>query len=192
MIKKFNFIIFLLFLNVNCLYSNNYIEKWFLDMSTEFIDITKNKDSENFFKNLKLLINDNFAINSISLSLIGNLQKKNNDEVLKRYKDAFLNHLTKTLYELVQNYDGQTIELIKIEEDDNGYLVHSNLKYNEKIYSIVWRVVEIKEKFYVLDIIIENSSYYVTKKSEFSNLLRQNKGNLSKLIKKIENGNLIY
>ena len=189
MIKKFRLIIIVFFINIPLAQSDEYLEKWFGDMSFQFIKIIGNDNSEQLFRDLKQLISNNFAINSISLSLIGKLGNKNNDTDLNRYKKAFLNHLTKTLYELVKNYDGQIIELLEIEKDNNGYLIYSLLKYNEKSYSIVWRVDIINNKPYVLDIIIENSSYYVTKKSEFSNLLRQNKGSLLKLTKKLEEGN---
>ena len=191
MIKKFRLLVLVFFINMPLAQSDEYLEKWFGDMSFQFIGIIKNNNSERIFQDLKQLISNNFAINSISLSLIGKLGNKNNETDLNRYKIAFLNHLTKTLYELVKNYDGQTIELLEIEKDNNGYLIYSLLKYNEKSYSIVWRVDIINNKAYVLDIIIENSSYYVTKKSEFSNLLRQNKGSLFELTKKLEEGNSI-
>ena len=158
-------------------------------MSGQFIGIIESENNEQLFEDLRLLINKNFAINSISLSLIGRLVNKNSVNDLDRYKKAFLDHLTRNLYELVENYDGQTIELEKIEEDTNGYLIYSILKYKEKSYSIVWRVGMIENIPYVLDIIIENSSYYVTKKSEFSNLLRQSKGSLIELTNKLEEGN---
>ena len=101
-------------------------------MSGQFIGIIESENNEQLFEDLRLLINKNFAINSISLSLIGRLVNKNSVNDLDRYKKAFLDHLTRNLYELVENYDGQTIELEKIEEDTNGYLIYSILKYKEK------------------------------------------------------------
>jgi|TARA_B110000114_G_C15076545_1_gene392075 ABC-type transporter MlaC component len=189
MSKKFKFIFLLIFINISSIHSDEYLEKWFSSMSGQFIGIIESENNEQLFEDLRLLINKNFAINSISLSLIGRLVNKNSVNDLDRYKKAFLDHLTRNLYELVENYDGQTIELEKIEEDTNGYLIYSILKYKEKSYSIVWRVGMIENIPYVLDIIIENSSYYVTKKSEFSNLLRQSKGSLIELTNKLEEGN---
>ncbi len=189
MSKKFKFIFLLIFINISSIHSDEYLEKWFSSMSGQFIGIIESENNEQLFEDLRLLINKNFAINSISLSLIGRLVNKNSVNDLDRYKKAFLDHLTRNLYELVENYDGQTIELEKIEEDTNGYLIYSILKYKEKSYSIVWRVGMIENIPYVLDIIIENSSYYVTKKSEFSDLLRQSKGSLIELTNKLEEGN---
>ena len=143
-------------------------------------------DKFNLQKELSFLIEEKFAVNSISMSLIGKIAKKNNQENLDRYKKAFLSHLTKTLYNLVERYDGQIIKLEKIEKDVNGFLIYSKLEYQNKSYSIVWRVDHINNEPKVLDVIIENSSYYVSKKSEFSKILRDNKGNLSQLIKFIE------
>ena len=92
----------------------------------------------------------------------------------------------KTIYNLVDRYDGQLIQLEKIKKDENGYLIYSSIEDENKSYSVVWRIAYIFDEPKVLDVIIENSSYYVTKKSEFSQILRENKGDLSKLTEILE------
>ena len=37
-----------------------------------------------------------------------------------------------------------------------------------------------------IDVIVENTSYFVTKKSEFNKILRKNRGSLEVLIKEIQ------
>ena len=78
------------------------------------------------------------------------------------------------------------IQLEKIKKDENGYLIYSSIEDENKSYSVVWRIAYVSGKPKVLDVIIENSSYYVTKKSEFSQILRENKSDLSKLTEILE------
>ena len=46
--------------------------------------------------------------------------------------------------------------------------------------------METETSFKIIDVIVENTSYFVTKKSEFTKILRKNKGDLKALIKKLE------
>jgi ABC-type transporter MlaC component len=187
MLKKIKYFVIILFIPL-LLNANEELEIWFTDMSDDFIQIIEMTDKSNLQKNLSFLIEEKFAVNSISMGLIGKISKKTNQEDLDKYKKAFLTHLTKSLYNLIERYDGQVVKLEKIEKDVNGFLIYSKLEYGNKSYSIVWRVAHINNKPKVLDVIIENTSYYVTKKSEFSKILRDNKGKLSQLteiIKKV-------
>lgn len=189
MLKSIKYFLIILFIPL-LINANEELEIWFTDMSNDFIQIVERNNKSNLQKELSFLIEKKFAVNSISMSLIGKISKKNNQENLNKYKKAFLFHLTKTLYNLVERYDGQIIKLDKIEKDVNGFLIYSKLEYDNKSYSIVWRVVLIENEPKVLDVIIENTSYYVTKKSEFFQILRDNKGELSQLTKIIKEVNL--
>lgn len=191
MLKLIKYYIFIIIIPLS-LYSEENLETWFINMSNDFLQIVENDDKNNLNHDLSEFIDSKFAINSISLSIIGTLANKNKKEDLIKYKEAFLHHLTKTLYNLVEHYDGQKIRLEKIEEDSNGFLVHSNIEYKEKAYSIVWRIVYFDNEPKILDIIIENTSYYVTKKSEFLKILRENQGSLSSLTKILEKVNFNY
>ena len=182
-IIRYYLILLIIPLNLN---SEGNLEKWFFVMTDDFFEIMENNNKEQLENKLTLFIDDKFAINSISLSLIGRLAKKNSKEDLEKYQKAFLTHLTKNIYNLVDRYDGQLIQLEKIEKDENGYLIYSSIEDENKSYSVVWRIAYVSGKPKVLDVIIENSSYYVTKKSEFSQILRENKGDLSKLTKILE------
>ena len=184
MLKNINLIIIIIFIPIS-LYAQEELKLWFDEMSNEFVDIVEEDNKSNLEQNLTKFIENRFAINSISMSLIGNLQKKNSKTTLNRYKKSFLTHLTKTLYNLLERYDGQIITLNQIKQDSNGYLIYSNIDYKDKKYSIIWRIAYINNKPLILDVIIENTSFYVTKKSEFSKILRA-KGNLLDLINTLD------
>ena len=185
MIKIIRYYLILLIIPFN-LNSQENLEKWFFVMTDNFFEIMEIDKMIQLENKLTFFVNDKFAVKSISLSLIGRLAKKNSMEDLEKYQKAFLIHLTKTIYNLVDRYDGQLIQLEKIEKDENGYLIYSLIKDENKSYSVVWRIAYVSGKPRVLDVIIENSSYYVTKKSEFSQILRENKGDLSKLTEILE------
>jgi len=185
MIKIIRYYLILLIIPFN-LNSQENLEKWFFVMTDNFFEIMEIDKMIQLENKLTLFVNDKFAVNSISLSLIGRLAKKNSKEDLEKYKKAFLTHLTKTIYNLVDRYDDQLIQLEKIKKDENGYLIYSSIKDENKSYSVVWRIAYVSGKPKVLDVIIENSSYYVTKKSEFSQILRENKSDLSKLTEILE------
>ncbi|MDG2007126.1 MAG: ABC transporter substrate-binding protein [Alphaproteobacteria bacterium] len=185
MFKIIQYYLILLIVPLN-LYSEENLEQWFSKMTGDFFEIIQNDNKMQLENKLILFIDDKFAIKSISLSLIGRLAKKNSKEELEKYQKAFLTHLTKTIYNLVERYEGQLIQLEKIKKDENGYLIYSTIEDENKSYSIVWRIAYILNEPKVLDVIIENSSYYVSKKSEFSQILRENKGDLSKLTKTLE------
>ena len=165
MFKIIQYYLILLIIPIS-LNSEENLEKWFSVMTSDFFEIMENNNKEQLENKLTLFIDSK--------------------ESLEEYKKAFLTHLTKTIYNLVDRYDGQLIQLEKIKKDENGYLIYSSIDDQNKSYSLVWRIAYISGKPKVLDVIIENSSYYVSKKSEFSKTLRENKGDLSKLTEILE------
>ena len=165
-IIRYYLILLIIPLNLN---SQENLEKWFSLMTSDFFEVMENNKMIQLENKLTLFIDD-----------------KNSKEDLEKYQKAFLTHLTKTIYNLVDRYDGQLIQLEKIKKDENGYLIYSSIEDENKSYSLVWRIAYISGKPMVLDVIIENSSYYVSKKSEFSKILRENKGDLSKLTEILE------
>ena len=80
----------------------------------------------------------------------------------------------------------------EIIDQNNFKIVTSNKKINDELselgrssINLYWKVASINSSFKILDVIVENTSYFVTKKSEFSKILRKNKGDLRKLIKEL-------
>ena len=50
----------------------------------------------------------------------------------------------------------------------------------------ITKVAKFKDRYKILDVVVENTSYFVTKKSEFTKILRKNRGNIISLIKELE------
>ena len=72
-IIRYYLILLIIPLNLN---SEGNLEKWFFVMTDDFFEIMENNKMMQLENKLTLFINDKFAINSISLSLIGRLAKK--------------------------------------------------------------------------------------------------------------------
>jgi len=161
------------------------IENWFNQESLKFLEIMNNSDrnnNENYEEYIKFITN-NFAVKSIAYGLIPeSILLKSNKSDLYDYEISFQNYLTKTIYNLSNNSTYSEIELIDIDLKDNIYQVNSKMKEGKNSINLYWKVASINSSYKILDVIVENTSYFVTKKSEFSKILRKNNGDVRKLI----------
>ena len=103
-----------------------------------------------------------------------------------RYEDTFKSYLTKTIYNLANSSTSGDISLKDIDVKDGVYIINSDISDRTSSISLYWKVAKINDSYKILDIIVENTSYFVTKESEFTKILRKNRGNLKKLIEILE------
>ena len=69
---------------------------------------------------------------------------------------------------------------------DNIYIIKSKISDNKSSANLYWKVIENGSSYKIIDLIVENTSYFVTKKSEFNKILRKNRGSLEALIIEIQ------
>ena len=100
-------------------------------------------------------------------------------------RSSFQNYITKTIYNLSNNTTSGEIKLIDIDLKDNIYQINSKIIEGRDSINLYWKVASINSSFKILDVIVENTSYFVTKKSEFSKILRKNRGDIRKLTEEI-------
>ena len=100
-------------------------------------------------------------------------------------RSSFQNYITKTIYNLSNNTTSGEIKLIDIDLKDNIYQINSKIIDGRDSINLYWKVASINSSFKILDVIVENTSYFVTKKSEFSKILRKNRGDIKKLTEEI-------
>ena len=164
------------------------ITNWFNQESEKFLEIMNNPDGQNN-KNYDEYVNfvkKNFAVKSIAYGLIPeSILSKSKKSDLKNYEVSFQNYLTKTIYNLPNNATSGEIKLIDIDLKDNIYQINSKITEGRNSISLYWKVASINSSFKILDIIVENTSYFVTKKSEFSKILRKHRGDIKKLTEEI-------
>ncbi len=164
------------------------ITNWFNQESEKFLEIMNNPDGQNN-KNYDEYVNfvkKNFAVKSIAYGLIPeSILSKSKKSDLKNYEVSFQNYLTKTIYNLSNNATSGEIKLIDIDLKDNIYQINSKIIEGRDSINLYWKVASINSSFKILDVIVENTSYFVTKKSEFSKILRKHRGDIKKLTEEI-------
>ena len=184
---KYFIIPFLFFFQLSHAFEEE-ISNWFNQESIKFLEIMNNADGENNenYEEYVNFVENNFAVKSIAYGLIPeSISLKSNKSDLYDYEISFQNYLTKTIYKLSNNTTSGEIELIDIVLNDNVYQINSKIKEGRNSINLYWKVASINSSFKILDVIVENTSYFVTKKSEFSKILRKNKGDLRKLIEEL-------
>ncbi len=179
-------------LSIICLYSTvnaSEVSDWFEKESNQFLEIINNNEgteSENY-KKYKLFVNKNFAIKSIAYGLIGeNIIEKSSKNELSLYVDVFTDYLIKTIYKLANSSSSSSITLKDVDIKGNIYIIKSEISDKKSSASLYWKVIDTGSSFKIIDVIVENTSYFVTKKSEFNKILRKNRGSLKALISEIE------
>ena len=187
MIRK---IIFFLILWVNCSFAqDDEITNWFNEESEQFLEIMNNSNVEEDknYEKYKNFVETNFAIRSIAFGLLNEkIIENNTTEVLNLYENTFKAYLTKTIYNLADSSTSGEIELKDIDVKDGVFIINSEISDKSSSISLYWKVVNIKGNYKILDVIVENTSYFVTKKSEFTKFLRKNRGSLVSLIQELE------
>ena len=164
------------------------IINWFNQESEKFLEIMNNSDGQNNknYEEYVKFVENNFAIKSIAYGLIPeSVLAKSNKSDLKDYEISFKNYITKTIYNLSNNTTSGEIKIIDIDLKDNIYQINSKITEGRNSISLYWKVASINSSFKILDVIVENTSYYVTKKSEFSKILRKHRGDITKLTEEI-------
>ena len=164
------------------------ITKWFNQESEKFLEIMNNSDGQNNenYNEYVNFVKKNFAVKSIAYGLIPeSVISKSDKSDLKNYETSFQNYITKTIYNLSNNTTSGEIKLIDIDLKDNIYQINSKIIEGRNSISLYWKVASINSSFKILDVIVENTSYFVTKKSEFSKILRKHRGDIRKLTEEI-------
>ena len=186
----FRLLTLILFFFISWSYAEDLeITNWFNQESKEFLEIMNNADVEKHqnYEKYKEFVETNFALKSIAFGLLNEkIIKKNDEETLLRYEIIFKDYLTKTIYNLANTSTSGEIKLKDIDVKDGVYIINSDISDKTSSVSLYWKVAKIKDSYKILDIIVENTSYFVTKKSEFTKILRKNRGNLDFLIEELE------
>ena len=83
---------------------------------------------------------------------------------------------------------GRLSNLSQIKNDVN--LIDMEISHNDQKTIVTWRVKEAREKFYVIDLLVADISLVITKRSEFSSMLKKVNNNLAELNILLKNQNV--
>ena len=161
------------------------VSEWFETESNQFLEIMNNNqgtESENY-ERYKYFVKKNFAIKSIAFGLIGEkIIKKNSQNDLSIYLEVFTDYLIKTIYKLANSNSSNSIVLKDVDIKNDIYIIKSEISDKKSSANLYWKVIDTGTSYKIIDVIVENTSYFVTKKSEFNKILRKNKGSLEALV----------
>ena len=123
--------------------------------------------------------NPTFAMYSVYSKVFNTKDQK------KEFRTAFRNYVVKSYSSRFTDYAGEQLKLVNYENEKNPklFIVHTVLERKDApLIKVDWRVGKKKDKYVVLDIIIEGISLAVTQRAEFVSFIDQNEGNINKLI----------
>ena len=191
--KKVILIIFLIFFLISPKQQFNYIlaesdpGSYVMEMTTNAINtltdksISQNEKESQFGK----LFDKNFDIPSISRFVLGKYWKQASLDQKKNFIKAFRNYVVKTYSSRFNEYSGEKLKLVNYENEKNPkiFLVHTILERQDApVIKVDWRIGKKKDRFVILDIIIEGISLAITQRSEFVSVIDQNEGSIDQLI----------
>ena len=131
------------------------------------------------------LFDKNFDVPSISRFVLGKYWKQASLDQKKKFIKAFRNYIVKTYSSRFNEYSGEQLTLLNFENESNPkiFIVHTALEIdNAPMIKVDWRIGKKKDRYVILDIIIEGISLAVTQRSEFVSVIDQNDGSIDKLI----------
>jgi len=131
------------------------------------------------------LFDKNFDVPSISRFVLGKYWKQASIDQKKKFIKSFRNYIVKTYSSRFNEYSGEQLKLLNTENESNPkiFLVHTALERQDApMIKVDWRIGKKKDRFVILDIIIEGISLAITQRSEFVSVIDQNEGNIDQLI----------
>ena len=144
--------------------------------------ITQNEKEKRFGK----LFDENFDVPSICRFVLGKYWKSATANQKKEFFVTFRNYMVKTYSSRFNEYSGEKLSLLNYENEQNPklFVVYTALnRPNDPPIKVDWRVGLKKNRYVILDIVIEGISLAVTQRSEFVSVIDHNDGNLDNLIK---------
>ena len=191
--KKVVLIIFLIFFLISPKQQFNYIlaesdpGSYVMEMTTNAINTLTNKSISQNEKESQFgkLFDKNFDIPSISRFVLGKYWKQASLDQKKNFIKAFRNYVVKTYSSRFNEYSGEKLKLVNYENEKNPkiFLVHTILERQDApVIKVDWRIGKKKDRFVILDIIIEGISLAITQRSEFVSVIDQNEGSIDQLI----------
>ena len=92
----------------------------------------------------------------------------------KEFIKAFRNYVVKTYSSRFSDYAGEQLKLVDFENEKNPkiFLVHTILERQDApLIKVDWRIGKKKDKFVIIDIIIEGISVALTQRYEFVSVI---------------------
>ena len=135
----------------------------------------ENLSNDERFKYIENTINQNFAGAGIAKFVAGKAWSTADKKTKKNYITSFKRHLALNIASMMKGYSTQTYLLTasKKDETNNVHLIDMEISDKTNKILITWRVKELKDRFYVIDLLVADISLVLTKRSEFNSMLKK-------------------
>ena len=152
-------------------------DQFIKSLADEAIAVLSNQDRslDEREKKFRAVLRDDFAMEKIGRFAAGKYWRRMNKAQKAEYQSLFEEWVLKTYSIRFGGYTGQTVDVQKtIKAGQSDVFVRTNFG-RERSRSIIidWRVRRIKNRFKIIDVVVEGVSMLVTQKAEFGAVLRQ-------------------
>ena len=152
--------------------------------------LSGNLNTNERVEKLKEIARDTVDIKGIGFYSLGSYRKNLSNEELEKYQEVFIEYFLKSFSSRLAEYSNPEIEVISKKKINENYtIVSSTLIATEARpeVKIEWRVyTKNPNELLIRDLIIEGLSLARTQKEEFSSIISSNDGDISALIKSLE------
>ncbi len=149
---------------------------------------SKNEKQEKF----KELFDKNLDLDFIGRFVLGRYWRSASPQQKKDFLSAYKNYNVRTWSERFDEFKGKNFKFLGTTPSNSKNQIFVDTQVDlgggQKPAKVVWRVMEQKNGAYkVVDIIIEDVSLAISARTEYSAFIKNNKGGIDALIKKLEN-----
>ena len=173
-------IIFLV--SITSIVNANNAYTWLKNEIDYVIDVYKDENITNIerFNFIEDTINKNFAGAGIAKFVAGKAWQTADQDTKKKYIVLFKRYLVMSIDSLLQAFSNQEYKLTNSNYDQKNKLTMVDMEIFNDTGSllITWRVKETKDRYFIIDYLVANISFAVSKRSEFNSLLKTTNYNL--------------
>ena len=169
-------------------------EKFVKAFSDNAIAILSDKEISEQEKSKKFtsVVMSSIDLNLISKFVLSKVWKNATDDQKERYLKAFKIYFVNSYANKLNQYSGEKVKIIGSEVKGKYTIVDSNIVRDGTDtlqINLKWRILNRNGDIKIIDLNIEGISLIIAQREEFQSFLANNKGDLDKLILKLENIN---
>jgi phospholipid transport system substrate-binding protein len=168
-------------------------EAFIRDLGTEAIEKLSDESVpiETRRQTFREIVHKGFAIDAISRFVLGRYARVASDQEMSRFQDVFLRVVTQRFLPLFAGYSTEDFKIEGAKDDprsENLFLVRSRLRVPNggNFARAGWRVQDRDGSLKIVDVLAEGVSMAITLRGEYGSVIKQNGGQVSALIAKLE------
>lgn len=130
------------------------------------------------------LLESSFDMNTISRFALGRYWRTATPEQRKEYQDLFRQMVLNVYSERFDEYSGQEFVVRGVRNEGESDAIVSSFVVSQQgpEIQVDWRVRHKKDKFKIIDVMVEGVSMTVTQRSDFASVIQRGGGNVAVLI----------